>query len=341
MLAALCMLICATASYGSGIPAIEELGTVWREPMPAEGDRLNARMSVLTWDEDAHGLLGQINRTRGQVTADWMPVKDLMIRAGYVVWEERPVFEGGTYEAAGALIGARIRLFNRLSLDGQFMQKDYSASVPADTETGFLRLSGSVKDVASVEAGWERRDAIHNFFNLLQKTQSDVWRIGIKSQVPSRLTAEMSAESGENNDFNEMWRIAGEAGYVLADVPGRFRAVVNGEARDTRSSTFYLIIGGDMLGITYPYWTPQDYLGWGAGIDWQSGLPDPGTSSKRVTGGLRLLVGDDSEANPYARLDANAQWAESAWWSVDFRGIIHQSRADTVLGAFLELGIKW
>lgn len=278
------------------------------------------------WNERGRDRLSGIERQRADLALK-MPVGcrlDLMVVGHH--WIERPDHAGQDFEADGFTLAASVRPTPFLEGEAAWTRKDYREEGIETRDTGHARVYVDLLDALRLGAGFERSDELYNVFGIEQGIQADAWWVSASSRVTRRLNLLARARDVSYSDDNEGRHVLLEAGYALTDHPRLLEVTGFAERRDTEEQNVYRFQGEELVDITHPYWTPEDYYAGGIRIEWHHDLS--GTflcRSRKHAYDLTLTLGTDNEDNPHAQLAGEWRWDLLDRWTLEIRGLVHRS----------------
>jgi len=257
-------------------------------------------------------------------------------------WVEDPTERGGDREAYGGSIEAEGILNPAVRAALGYTRKDYRDEALEDKNLGYGRLWINLKDYARLGLGYERTDELYNDFGIRQGIQADQWWAGLSSHLTRRLEVEAEGRAIRYTDDNDGSRITLKAGYAFTDHPRIFKITGTGEYRDTKHGNVYHYRGAELVDITHPYWTPEDYYGATLTLEWYHDV-----SSLFVCGSelhfydVRLSFGTDTEHNPAVRLEAEWHYEFRDRWTVNLKGLLHSSEEWDANGLWMTLQYRF
>lgn len=278
------------------------------------------------WNERGRGRLSAIERHRADLALELPAGCRLDLRVVGHHWVERPAHADGDFEAEGFTLAASARPTPFLEGEVAWTRKDYREAGIETQDTGHARLWVDLRDAVRLGAGFERSDELYNVFGIEQGIQADAWWASAESRLTRRLSLLARARDISYNDDNEGHHLLLEAGYALTDHPRRLELAGFAERRDTDEQNVYRYRGEELVDITHPYWTPEDYYAGGIRIEWHHDLS--GTflcRSRKHEYDLTLTLGTDNEDNPHVQLAG--EWRRDLLdrWSLEVRGLVHRS----------------
>ena len=228
------------------------------------------------WNEEGHGHLSAMNRYRtdlaGEAPLD-LPAGDAhRMRLVPHHWVEAPMYTSTVYQAWGQTLGLYGLASEEVAYDLAWTSKFYDRSGLDPVFTGRARLEYNFDDQARIGASYERAEEMVNLYALLQQIATD--NLGVDWKVPVSRKFEVSGYFKNRwfTDDNSQRHARLDLGYGITDHPRELKIILNGEWRDTDSQASYHYDGDDLVDITHPYWTPQDYFSGGATLEWRHDL---------------------------------------------------------------------
>lgn len=313
-----------------------------RAGMALERQRIRSHPSLSVdysfWDEQGRGGLSQI--ARQQVTLGLKA--PLGCRYNFslnaVNWFENPKMDGIHYYAYGGGVGFEGVINEYLKAAVNYTRKDYTDHQLADTNTGFARLWFNARDYFQVGLGYDRSDELYNEFSIQQGIQANSWWLEASSFLTRSLELKFRARYTDYTDDNrgQLYYLSG--GYALTDHPRILKLSLKGEYRTTQKESLYEYIDGELVNIIHPYWTPQDYVGGAATLEWYHDL------SKFLFCGselhfyaLRISPAYDTENNPGVNLEGEWHYEFKNHWTAALKGQVYQSRLWDAYGVWASL----
>lgn len=279
------------------------------------------------WSERGRDGLTEIDRYRTDLGVD-VPIDcrfHLKLTSHH--WIEHPSFTGESYGANGFTLGASGTLNPCVRGEAGWTKKIYQDNEFENTDTGYAHLWFNLRDYVVVGLGYDRTDELYNYFGIRQGTQANSWWISIDSDITRRLEVIGQAKYMSYNDDNDGRYYLLGAGYSFTDHPRIFKVALNGEYRNTKNHDVYHYKDGQVVDITYPYWTPQDYYAGGITFEWYHDL------SRLLFCGsqlhfydLALTLGTDTEHNSSVELRGEWHYEFLNHWTFSITGLIHRSQ---------------
>ena len=313
-----------------------------RAGMAIERQRIRSHPSLSVdysfWDEQGRGGLSQI--ARQQLTLGLKA--PLGCRYNFslnaVNWFENPKMDGIHYYAYGGGLGFEGVINEYLKGAVNYTRKNYTDSQLDDTNTGFARLWINARDYFQVGLGYDRSDELYNEFGILQGIQANSWWLQASSFLTRKLEVTFRARYTDYTDDNrgQLYYLSGA--YALTDHPRILKLSLKGEYRTTQKESIYEYIDGELVNIIHPYWTPQDYFGGAATLEWYHDL------SKFLFCGselhfyaLRISPAYDTESNPGVNLEGEWHYEFKNHWTAALKGQVYQSRLWDAYGVWASL----
>ncbi len=294
------------------------------------------------WDEEGRGGLSQIRRNRTDLTLD-IPLScryHLSLTAHH--WLEDPKMKGISYDAFGPTIALHGVWNEFVSGEVSYTNKQYTESNVDSTHTGFAHLWFNLMDKAKLGVGYDRSDELYNNFGIRQSVQADSFWLDASSHLTRELEVRGKAQYLSYNDGNTGQVCTVTAGYAFTEHPGILKLILGGEYRETEHEHVFHYQGDDLVNITHPYWTPEDYLATAATLEWHHDI------SKLFFCGselhfydLRVGAGTDTDDNPFIRLEGGWHYEFKDLWTLDIKGLFHRSREWDATGAWATLRCKF
>lgn len=278
------------------------------------------------WNESGRDRLSAMERHRVDMALE-VPVDcRFNMRVIGHHWIERPGYARESFAADGFTLAADATLNPWLEGEVAWTRKDYRDQGLDTRNTGHARLWANLRDAAKVGVGYERTDELYNLFGLEQGIQADAWWLGISSHITRKLELRGKARYLSYNDHNTGRHYLLEAGYALTDHPRLFKVAGFVEHRDTEKQNAYHYQGEELVNITHPYWTPEDYYTGGIRLEWRHDLSEILLCrSKTHEYNLELTLATDTEHNPSVQLAGGWHWDFLDEWALEVQGLIHRS----------------
>lgn len=290
------------------------------------------------WNEEGRGGLSQITRNHTDVKVD-VPLScryHMSLAANH--WLEDPKVNGVSYDAYGPTLGFSGVLNEYVTGAVSWTNKQYTQSGVSSTNTGFGHLWFNLEDYARLGVGYDRTDELYNLFGVKQALQADSFWVGASSYLTRNLEVKGKAQYTNYNDGNAGQLYSMSAGYGFTDHPRILKLTLSGEYRDTEHGNSFQYQGSQLMDITHPYWAPRNYFATAALLEWYHDL-----SKNFFCGGelhsyaLRVGVGTDTDDNPSVRLEGEWHYEFSDHWTVEVKGLLHDSRQWDATGAWMTL----
>ncbi|MBC8009134.1 MAG: hypothetical protein H7067_03450, partial [Burkholderiales bacterium] len=216
--------------------------------------------------------LSSIRRLRTGFGGETMIDNRFRLRGALLRWRESPYTTSEDFRARGFSIGAEGVFANWLTASAEYIHKDDTGPGIGDVDTGGAQAWVPFKDAVRVGAGVEVREELANEFAYFQGIRSTHHWLGAEAALSRR--AEIAARAdfidyADENSGSHFW-IA--PAYTWTEHPRTFKTTVTFEARDTDEANVYQFVSGDLVDITHPYWTPQDYRGVALTLEWRHDL---------------------------------------------------------------------
>ncbi len=278
------------------------------------------------WNENGRGDLAKITRNRSDVILD-VPFRcrnHAILKAHN--WIEHPDFTDKSYKAHGFSLQLTEILNPYMKGDVSWTNKNYNDGNFGTTDTGHASLFFNLRDYIETGIGFIKTDELYNYFGIKQGTRADTWWISGQSNLNRRLEVSGKARYIDYSDSNNGQFHSLGIGYSVTDHPGIFKFIFSGEYRDTSEQNVYRYSGDNLIDITHPYWTPQNYLGGNIGLEWHHDL------SKLFLCGselhfydVRVSFGANSEGNSSIELKGGWHYEFYNHWTMGVEGMIHRS----------------
>ncbi|MBN2702972.1 MAG: tetratricopeptide repeat protein [Pontiellaceae bacterium] len=284
------------------------------------------RLDADWWSEEGRGALSAMDRLRLDLTLT-APVQcryQPYLRLSRWLEDARGA---PTESASGLSIGFDAAVNPWLKGRGELVYKDYENPSYEDYLLGEIELWGNVNDWAWVGVGFQRREEIPNRFALAQQIQMDQFWVGAQSALTHWLDAELYARSKSYDDDNSGMEYAGSLGWRLTDHPRELKLIFSGEYRDTEKDNVYQYVGPNLVDITHPYWTPQNYFGGTVLLDWRHDLARPmfcGTYQHYYEIKVGYGIGSDGNGGWMAEAEWFYEFKER--WGTGLRGYVNESK---------------
>lgn len=280
------------------------------------------------WEEEGRGELAQMSRQRSDMRLD-VPVfcrHDLGLT--YSRYREDPKRHAGAVTAHGLGFAARTRINEFWSGDFSFRLKDYQDKKYENQESGHLGVRFNAWDAAHLYFSFQRENVLPNAFALEQGIQRDRWRSELSSSLSHALSARLGGEYLDFSDGNSGMQIQSALGYVITEHPREFKITLSGEYRDTQKESLEIWSEqNELINISHPYWTPQDYLGSALTLEWRHDLSEfQFCGSKKNIYDLQFTVGTDTDSNPSIELKGTYTLDFGQHWGLYVQGMIHESK---------------
>jgi tetratricopeptide (TPR) repeat protein len=278
------------------------------------------------WNEDGRGDLAGITRNRTDLIFD-IPFycrNHATLKAHN--WTEHPDFTGESYKAHGFSLQLK-GIFNPyMKGDVSWTNKNYNDGNFGTTDTGHASLFFNLRDYVETGIGYVKTDELYNYFGIKQGTRADTWWISAQSNLNRKLEVSGKARYIDYSDNNDSQFHSLGIGYAVTDHPRIFKVIFSGEYRDTNEQNVYRYSGNNLIDITHPYWTPQNYLGGDITLEWHHDV------SKLFFCGselhfydLRVSFGANSEGNSSIQLKGGWHYEFYDHWTIGVEGMIHRS----------------
>lgn len=294
------------------------------------------------WNEEGRGGLSQITRNRTDMTVDIPFSCRYHMNLAVHHWLEDPQTKGITYDAYGPTLGFSGVFNEYLTGAVSWTNKQYVQRGLSPTNTGFAQLWLNLRDNARLGVGYERTDELYNIFGIKQGLQADSFWLGVSSYLTRNLELKGKAQHLNYSDENSGQWYSISAGYSFTDHPRILKLTLSGEYRNTEKDSIYYYTGNELTDITHPYWTPQDYFGTTALLEWNHDL------SKHFFCGselhyyaLRLGGGTDTDDNPAFHVEGEWHYEFRNHWSVGIKGLLHNSSQWDASGAWVTIRYRF
>lgn len=296
------------------------------------------KLGQIYWSERGRDGLTEIDRYRTDLGVD-VPI-DCRFHLKLIGhhWVEHPSYTHDSYGANGFTIGASGTLNPYIKGEAAWTRKIYSDHEFENTDTGYGHIYLNLRDYVEVGLGYDRTDELYNYFGIRQGIQADTWWLSLDSHITRRLELLGQARYLSYSDNNDGRHYMAGAGYSFTDHPRIFKIALTGEYRNTRKQDVYHYVGGQLVDITHPYWTPNDYYGGAVTFDWYHDL------SKLFFCGselhfydLAVVVGTDTEHNPSIELRGEWHYEFLDHWTFSIKGLIHRSKLWDAEGVWADI----
>ncbi|MBN2124760.1 MAG: tetratricopeptide repeat protein [Deltaproteobacteria bacterium] len=305
-------------------------------------NRASLRWDQAYWEEEGRGDLARIARHRTDLTLDIPLSCQYRLRLVGHRWNEDPKDRGEDQEAYGQSIKWSGVLNPYVRGAVGWTRKEYRDSALDDTDTGFVHVGFNLGDLARIGIGYDRTDELYNIFGLRQGIQADRSWLELASHLTRRLEILARAEDIDYSDDNEGHLYSVALGYAFTDHPRIFKITGKGEYRDTDEENIYHYRGSELLDITHPYWTPEDYHATSITFEWVHDLSRLFVCGSQLhTYDIRLAFGTDSEDNASVNLEGEWHWEFRDRWTAEIRGTLHRSEEWDAEGVELSLQYRF
>ncbi|MFH1954311.1 MAG: tetratricopeptide repeat protein [Pseudomonadota bacterium] len=285
------------------------------------------KLGQIYWAERGRNGLTEIDRYRTDLGLD-VPIdcKFHLKLTGHH-WIEHPSYTDTSYGANGFTLGVSGTLNPYIRGEAGWTKKIYKDDEFENTDTGYAHIWFNLRDYVVVGVGYDRTDELYNYFGIRQGIQANSSWMSIDSNITRRLEVLGQAKYLSYNDDNDGQHYLLGAGYSFTDHPRIFKIALTGEYRNTKNHDAYHYKDGQLVDITHPYWTPQDYYAGGITFEWYHDL------SKLLFCGsqlhfydLALTLGTDTEHNPSVELRGEWHYEFLNHWTFSIKGLIHRSQ---------------
>ncbi len=294
------------------------------------------------WDEEGRGGLSRITRYRTDLNVDLPLSCRYRLTLGATQWIEDPQTGAKSFDAYGPTLKIRGLLNEYVTAAAAWTNKQYTQGDADSTHTGSVQFRFNLRDYARLGLGYERTDELYNGFGIQQGLQADNFWMEASSYLARNFEVKGRAQYLNYNDGNAGRVYSMVAGYEFTDHPRILKLSVTGEYRDTDREHVFHYVGNDLVDITHPYWTPRDYLGTSAVLEWYHDV------SKHFFCGselhfydLRVGAGTDTEDNPFFRFEAEWHYEFKDRWVVGIKGLFHRSVQWDAAGAWATLKYRF
>jgi len=285
------------------------------------------KLGQVYWAEHGRNGLTEIDRYRTDLGLD-VPIDcrfHLKLTGHH--WIEHPSYTNTSYGANGFTLGVSGTLNPYIRGEAGWTKKIYRDDEFENTDTGYAHLWFNLRDYAVVGLGYDRTNELYNYFGMRQGIQASSWWMSIDSDITRRLEVMGQAKYMSYNDDNDAQHYLLGAGYSFTDHPKIFKIALTGEYRNTKNHDVYHYEEGQLVNITHPYWTPQNYFDGTVTFEWYHDL------SKLLFCGsqlhfydLALTLGTDTENNPSVALRGEWHYEFLDHWTFSIKGLIHRSK---------------
>lgn len=280
----------------------------------------------LLLDEQGADRASSILRQRVRLGIEAPIRRQILVRLFSNVWFERPDDMSAPYTAQGPQVEVSAILNELLSLSGSFVYKHYNQRGVPDTFGGSAAIAFNVWDYASLTAGYERADVIHNRFGILQGTQADSLQLGATSFLNHWTELNALATYRRYTDDNDAFEGRADAGILLLDHPTTLELTIGGEFRTTRSQSLPVYQDGQETDLIHPYWTPQNYFRGFASLEWRHDLSRFFFAHAEQHYYLARLRGSyDTDSNPSVGVDLGWHLDFARHWTLELTGSVERS----------------
>jgi tetratricopeptide (TPR) repeat protein len=313
-----------------------------RAGMALERQRIRSHPSFAVdysfWNEQGRGGLSQIARQQVNLGLKTPLGCRYSFSLNALNWFEDPKMDGLHYYAYGGGLGFEGVINEYLKGAVSYTRKDYTDNELEDTNTGFARLWINARDYFQVGLGYDRSDELYNEFSIQQGTQANSWWLEASSFLSRRLEVTFRARYTDYTDDNRGQSYYLSGGYALTDHPRVLKFSLKGEYRNTQKESIYEYVDGELINIIHPYWTPQDYFGGAATLEWYHDL------SKFLFCGselhfyaLRISPAYDTESNPGVNLEGEWHYEFKDHWMATLKGLVYESKLWDAYGVWASL----
>jgi tetratricopeptide (TPR) repeat protein len=279
------------------------------------------------WKEEGRGELARIARQRADLSLDFPILSTYHLKVAGHRWVESPTRWDGNYQAYGYSVELNGVVNPYISGALNFTRKDYTSKGLKDEYLGFANLWFNLRDYARLGLGFDRRDELYNNFGVKQGIQADHWWAELISRITKRLEVRGMADIIYYTDDNRGQFYGLSIGYAFTDHPRVFKVMAAGEYRDTKHKDAYQYDGPNLVDITHPYWTPQNYYAGSVTFEWNHDLSKLffcGCEANSYD--IRLTLGTDTEINPAIRVEGGWHYEFLGHWVLNLKGLVHRSK---------------
>ncbi len=130
-------------------------------------------------------------------------------------------------------------------------------------------------------------------------------------------------------------------GRALTEPPRQLKAALR-PITATRPADQYRYDGSRLVDITHPYWSPRDNLAGALVVGWRHDLAGQlFCGAPRHHYDLSLSLGNDTENNPSAALEAKWVYEFADRWTAEAQGLVHRSREWDAEAFWLRLAYRF
>lgn len=278
------------------------------------------------WQEKGYGELSQVGRYEVVAGIEIPLACNHHLRFAERRYLEHTYFDGKYHSADGQTVEWDCRFNAYLQAFTSVTRKHYVNEF-GTTYSGKANLLINLSDYGYLTLGFKKVDEVHNYFNLVQLTQGNIWWAGLESNINHYLTVNAVYEHEDYNDGNTLEHAMLNLECAFTEHPKVFKATITGEYRDTdKNNIFIYNPAGQLTNIIYPYWAPQDYFVGQLQLEWRHDY-----SFLEFCGAplcfydLKFSFGDDTDNNWYWEIKGEWQHEFYRNWKVGASFYIHRS----------------
>ncbi|MBF0100454.1 MAG: tetratricopeptide repeat protein [Desulfobacterales bacterium] len=279
------------------------------------------------WDENGHGELSQMTRHKIDLIADIPMYYQYHMRIMAHEWKENPKHSENTYRADGFSLEMNGIVNSYIQGAFTWTRKDYKNNELGLHDFGSARIGFSLLDYAKLSLGMVRAEELYNDMGIQEQIQADHFWAEAAIPISRKLDVHGHAQYINYNDVNEGEAYNLSLGYAFTDHPQIFKVTLLGEYRNTNSETLFHYEKDVLIGITHPYWTPQDYFNTEIILDWTHDISSfffCGTNLHRYD--LRLSFGTNTDHNPSVKFEGKWHYEFLTHLLMEFNGMVHRSK---------------
>jgi hypothetical protein len=242
--------------------------------------------------------LSAIRRYRAGLGGETLIDDRFRLRGAVLRWIDSPDRSSDDFHARGFTVGADGVLTNWLAASVEYTHKDGAEAGIGSIDTGGAQAWVPFKDAVRVGAGVDVREELANEFAYYQGIRSTHHWLGAEAAFSRRAEIVARADFIGYDDDNAGSHFWIAPAYTWSDHPRTFKTTVTLERRDTDEANIYQFSSGELVDITHPYWTPEDYFGAALALEWRHDLAkDFFIGSQEHWYDLRVTFGASNDSN--------------------------------------------